>query len=308
MMKLISVIGPTASGKTRLAVRLAAALGREVLSADSRQVYRGMDIGTGKDLDEYVLNGKRIPCHLIDIREPGYRYSVFEYQRDFLKAFRNLESRGVGGVLCGGSGLYVEAAVKGYELREVPRNEALRAQLAGLGLEELTRRLAALKRLHNTTDVDTPQRAVRAIEIELYYRDHPREAFDYPVFDNLYIGLAVSRETRRRRIDGRLRQRLDAGLVDEVRGLLARGVTPDDMFFYGLEYKHVTRYLLGEVSYGDMVQALNTAIHQFAKRQMTWFRGMERRGARIHWVDGEAPFGETAAEAERLCREYLGER
>lgn len=296
-MKLISIIGPTASGKTKLAANIAGLLDREVISADSRQVYRGMDIGTGKDLSEYIVEGRTIPCHLIDIRDAGYRYNVFEYQRDFLEVCADMTFRGKDGVLCGGSGMYVEAVINGYRLHEVPRNEPLRQRLESKSTEELAEGLRSLKSLHNTTDTDHRKRILRAIEIEHYYREHPREEFVYPAPENIYVGMDISRETRRRRIDARLARRLDEGLVEEVQSLLEKGTTVEDMFFYGLEYKYVTLYLTGQYAYETMVKELNTAIHQFAKRQMTWFRGMERKGSKIHWIDAERPFRHQLDEA-----------
>lgn len=293
MYDLLTVIGPTASGKTRLAVHLALALDGEVISADSRQVYRGMDIGTGKDLEEYVVEGRRVSCHLVDIVEAGYKYNVFEYQADFKRVWEDCRQRGVVPVLCGGSGLYVEAVLKGYKLLPVPANEALRASLAGLSLPELAERLATYKKLHNTTEIDTPKRAIRAIEIEEYYRTHPLEVKDFPVLHPLIVGVDVSREVRRERITRRLHERLAHGMVEEVKRLLDAGVKPDDLLYYGLEYKYLTLYLIGKLSYDDMVAQLNVAIHQFAKRQMTWFRGMERRGFQIHWIDAEAPLNEN---------------
>ena len=292
---MITILGPTASGKTAVAVRTAAALGAEIISADSRQIYRGMTVGTGKDLDEYTLDGGQIPYHLIDIRPAGYRYNVFEYQRDFLAAYRDITARGRKVILCGGSGMYVEAVVRGYELREVPPDEALRAELEQRSTDELIAHLASIKRLHNDTDLDTRKRIIRAIEIEHFYRDHPLPERQYPTIDNLYIGIDLPREVRRARITARLRARLAGGLIGEVETLLAGGLTPDDMYFYGLEYKFVTRYLTGQCTRDEMTRDLETAIHQFAKRQMTWFRGMERRGATIHWIDGTAPLDTQVA-------------
>ena len=247
MFNLISVVGPTASGKTALAVRLAAGLGGEVISADSRQIYRGMDIGTGKDLEEYCWEGHRVPYHLIDIAEAGAKYNVFEYQNDFLKVWEDCRKREVFPVLCGGSGLYVEAVLKGYKLLAVPVNEELRASLEGLTLPELTQRLATYKKLHNTTDVDTVKRAVRAIEIEEYYLTHPYEEKDFPELRSLTVGVDVSREVRRERITARLHARLQQGMVEEVKRLLDSGIKPEDLIYYGLEYKYLTLYLTGEL-------------------------------------------------------------
>lgn len=289
---LLAVIGPTASGKTAFAVRLALALGGEVISADSRQVYRGMDIGTGKDLEEYVVEGRQVPCHLVDIVEAGYKYNVFEYQADFLRVWEDCRRRGVVPVLCGGSGLYVEAVLKGYKLLAVPVNEELRASLEGVPLSELAARLATYKKLHNTTEIDTPKRAIRAIEIEEYYRTHPYEEKDFPQLRPLIVGMEVSREVRRERITRRLHERLEQGMVEEVRQLLDSGVAPEDLIYYGLEYKYLTLYLTGKLSYDAMVEQLNVAIHQFAKRQMTWFRKMEREGFEIRWLDAGLPLEE----------------
>lgn len=292
MYDLLAVIGPTASGKTAFAVRLALALGGEVISADSRQVYRGMDIGTGKDLEEYVVEGQQVPCHLVDIVEAGYKYNVFEYQADFLRVWEDCRRRGVVPVLCGGSGLYVEAVLKGYKLLAVPVNEELRASLEGVPLPELAARLATYKKLHNTTEIDTPKRAIRAIEIEEYYRTHPYEEKDFPQLRPLIVGVEVSREVRRERITRRLHERLEQGMVEEVRQLLDSGVAPEDLIYYGLEYKYLTLYLTGKLSYDAMVEQLNVAIHQFAKRQMTWFRKMEREGFEIRWLDAGLPLEE----------------
>ncbi len=292
MFNLLSVIGPTASGKTALAVQLALAFGGEVISADSRQVYRGMDIGTGKDLEEYRVNGKRISCHLIDIVEAGYKYNVFEYQRDFVRVWESCRERKVLPILCGGSGLYVEAVLKGYQLLPVPVNEQLRNSLAGLSLQELAERLARYKKLHNTTEIDTPKRAIRAIEIEEYYQNHPCEKKDFPVIRPLIVGVDVGREVRRDRITRRLHERLNQGMIEEVQRILDSGVKPEDLIYYGLEYKFLTLYLLGDLSYEEMVRQLNVAIHQFAKRQMTWFRKMEREGFKICWLSAEMSLGE----------------
>lgn len=299
MFNLLSIVGPTASGKTLLAVRIAAALGGEVISADSRQVYRGMDIGTGKDLAEYRLGDTRVPYHLIDIVDAGYKYNVFEYQRDFVTAWEDCRKREVVPVLCGGSGLYVEAVLKGYKLLAVPVNEELRQSLAGMELPELAARLSTYKKLHNTTEIDTPKRAVRAIEIEEYYRTHPYEEKDFPQIRPLIVGVDVSREVRRERITKRLHERLQEGMVEEIQGILDRGIPPEDLIYYGLEYKFVTLYLTGQLSYRQMVEQLNVAIHQFAKRQMTWFRKMEREGFDIHWLDAGLTLEEKLAAVQQ---------
>ena len=283
--ELITILGPTASGKTVLAAALAAQLHTEIISADSRQIYRGMDIGTGKDLADYIVNGQSIPYHLIDICEPGYKYNVFQYQHDFFRVFRDIESRGKLPILCGGTSMYIEAVLKGYKLLDVPQNPTLRQSLQGKSLAELEQILASYKVLHNKTDVDSAQRAIRAIEIEEYYRTEAPGRNEYEPINSLIIGVDIDRDTRRAKISQRLRARLAEGMVDEVRQLIDQGVKPDDLIYYGLEYKFVTQYVIGQLSYEEMVTQLEIAIHQFAKRQMTWFRGMERRGSTIHWVN-----------------------
>lgn len=301
MFNLLCVLGPTASGKTALAVRMAAELGGEVISADSRQVYRGMDIGTGKDLEEYDYEGRSIPYHLIDIVDAGYKYNVFEYQQDFVKVWKDCKNRNVFPVLCGGSGLYLEAVLKAYRLLAVPVNEALRKTLENKSLSELSVILSAYKRMHNTTDVDTVKRAVRAIEIEEYYKLHSCIEGEFPEIHPLIVGVDVSREVRRTRIDKRLQERLKNGMVEEVQRLLEQDIAPEDLIYYGLEYKYLTLYLTGQLTYEDMVEKLNIAIHQFAKRQMTWFRKMERQGFSIHWIDGNLPMDEKVM----LVRELM---
>lgn len=283
MKSLIVILGPTASGKTHKAVALAERLGTEIISADSRQIYRGMDIGTGKDLEEY----KGIPYHLIDICPAGYKYNLFEYLRDYEAARDSIVAKGKTPILCGGTGLYVESVLNGLRLPEVPENKVLRAELAGKSLEELTAILERMKKLHNTTDVDTAKRAIRAIEIQQYYHEHPNLKIDttpHPVENALIVGVEIGREERRARISSRLKSRLDSGMVEEVRSILDSGVSPEDLIYYGLEYKFVTNYIIGQSTYDEMVNGLEIAIHQFAKRQMTWFRGMERRGFHIHWL------------------------
>ncbi len=286
---LITILGPTASGKTPLAAALADRLHTEIISGDSRQVYRRMDLGTGKDLVDYVVDGRPVPYHLIDIVEPGYKYNVFEYQRDFLKAYEEITSRGKLPILCGGTGMYIESVLKGYRLLPVPENPELRASLEGKSLEELTRILEGYKKLHNSTDVDTAKRAIRAIEIEEYYKQQPPEYREFPSLKSLIIGVDIDRELRREKITRRLKQRLDEGMVEEVRGLLEEGIPAENLIYYGLEYKFLTQYAIGELTFDEMFHQLETAIHQFAKRQMTWFRGMERRGFKIHWLDATLP-------------------
>ena len=290
---LITVLGPTASGKTRFAVQLADRLGAEIISGDSRQVYRRMDLGTGKDLDDYRIGDRSVPYHLIDIVEPGTKYNVFEYQRDFLEAYNDIHRRGRKAVLCGGTGLYIESVLRAYRLSPVPQNPELRERLADKSLEELTALLATYKSLHNTTDVDTAQRAIRAIEIEEYYRQTPLDRRPFPKIESLTLGVDVSREVRRERISQRLRKRLDEGMCGEVERLLAEGIKPEDLIYYGLEYKYVTLYVMGQITFDEMAQQLEIAIHQFAKRQMTWFRGMERRGTPILWIRLGEDFDET---------------
>lgn len=297
---LIAILGPTASGKTPFAASLAAELHTEIISADSRQIYRGMDIGTGKDLADYTIGDRKIPYHLIDIVEPGYKYNVFEYQRDFLKAYETVKSKGCVPILCGGTGMYLEAVLKGYRLLPVPENSELRARLADKSIEELTEILQGYKTLHNVTDVDTAKRAIRAIEIEEYYRHTAVDERPFPALNSLIIGVDIDRELRREKISRRLRARLDEGMVDEVRRLLDQGLSPDDLIYYGLEYKYLTLYVIGKLTYEEMLSGLETAIHQFAKRQMTWFRGMERRGFTIHWIDARLPMDEKIEVVKQL--------
>lgn len=299
---LITILGPTASGKTTFAANLAARLDSEIISGDSRQVYRRMDIGTGKDLADYEVDGKKIPYHLIDIAEPGYKYNVFEFQRDFLNAYQDIRERGKTPILCGGTGLYIESVLKGYKLLPVPENKELREKLQNCSLAELTEMLKSYKTLHNTTDVDTVKRAIRAIEIEEYYQSQPMEVSAFPQINSVIIGVDIDREERRRKISARLRSRLDEGMVDEVRAILDSGVSPEDMIYYGLEYKYLTNYIIGNLTYEQMVSELEIAIHQFAKRQMTWFRGMERRGLKINWMDASMPMQEKVDWAMELLK------
>lgn len=281
---LLVITGPTASGKTRRAVDVAKVLNGEIISADSRQLYRNMDIGTGKDLCEY----DNIPYHLIDICPAGYKYNLFEYIRDFNIVYDDIKNRNKFPVLCGGTGLYVESVLKGLRLPEVPKNESLREELSGKTLEELTDILSRMKTLHNKTDVDTVKRAIRAIEIQTYYMEHPEEAeltVPSPMENTLVVGVDIDRENRRARITQRLKARIEEGMVEEVRRLIDSGIAPDDLIYYGLEYKFITQYIIGQIDFETMYNELEIAIHQFAKRQMTWFRGMERRGFKIHWLD-----------------------
>lgn len=301
MQKMITILGPTASGKTSLAAALAARIDAEIISADSRQVYRGMTIGTGKDLDDYRQGDRLIPYHLIDICEPGTKYNLFQYQQDFHLIYNDIVARGVRPILCGGTGLYIESVLKGYALSPVPQNQALRDKLADKSLAELTEMLEDLKHrnhsvMHNRTDVDTAQRAIRAIEIETYNLEHPTDNRTLPPIDSVIIGVDINREERRRKITLRLKQRLEEGMVDEIRQLLDRGIAPENLIYYGLEYKFVTEYVIGKTSYEEMFRQLEIAIHQFAKRQMTWFRGMERRGFSIHWIDALDPMDSKVAQ------------
>jgi len=314
MKDLITILGPTASGKTPLAVALARKIDGEIISADSRQVYRRMDIGTGKDLADYSITDEQgrattIPYHLIDICEPGTKYNLFQYQQDFQKAYEDIVRRGKRPILCGGTGLYIEAVLKGYQLSPVPQNPELRHQLEDKSLAELTEMLRELKtkngsEMHNTTDVDTAQRAIRAIEIEMgsmtsrcevrgtRYEDSSADGSDLASRTSIIIGVNIDRELRREKITRRLKARLEEGMVDEVRGLLTEGIPAEDLIYYGLEYKYLTEYIVGRLSYDEMFRQLEIAIHQFAKRQMTWFRGMERRGFKIHWIDATWPMEE----------------
>jgi tRNA dimethylallyltransferase len=301
MQRMITILGPTASGKTPVAAHLAAEIGGEIISADSRQVYRRMDIGTGKDLADYG----EVPYHLIDIREPGTKYNLFQYQQDFFDAYQDIRSRGAVPILCGGTGLYIEAVLKGYKLSPVPQNPELRNSLEGKTLEELTKMLVELKaqngsNMHNKTDVDSCQRAIRAIEIETYNLEHPVPLRELPPVDSILIGIDIDRELRRQKITSRLKSRLDEGMIDEVKRLLDEGIPADDLIYYGLEYKFVTEYLIGKCTYDEMFTRLEIAIHQFAKRQMTWFRGMERRGFKINWIDATLPMEEKMAQIIKI--------
>jgi tRNA dimethylallyltransferase len=289
---ILVVTGPTASGKTSLAVALAGRIGGEIISADSRQVYRGMNLGTGKDYDDYVINGIVVPHHLIDIADPGYKYNVFEYQRDFNKVYTDLKLRKIFPVVCGGSGMYADSIISGYKMVEVPPDSGLRAELEKKSLEELRDILSTYKSLHNITDIDSKKRVIRAIEIEHFNRNRLSKKGIFPKLNPLIIGILFDRDTRRKRISERLMLRLETGMVDEVKQLIDRGVDTDTLIYYGLEYKYITLYLTGSLTYEKMVADLEIAIHQFAKRQMTWFRGMEKRGIVIHWIDGNLPLEE----------------
>ena len=307
MKQMITILGPTASGKTPLAAALAKEIGGEIISADSRQVYRRMDIGTGKDLADY----DGVPYHLIDICEPGTKYNLFQYQQDFFDAYNNIIGKGKTPILCGGTGLYIEAVLKGYKLSPVPQNQELRDRLEGKSLTELTQILMALKEkngsnMHNTTDVDSCQRAIRAIEIETYNIEHPMPLRELPPIPSLIVGVNIDREQRREKITRRLKARLEGGMVDEVKALLDEGIPAEDLIYYGLEYKFVTEYLIGKTTYEEMFQRLEIAIHQFAKRQMTWFRGMERRGFTIHWIEAMQPMEEKVKQIMQLITKNYG--
>jgi len=294
--KLIVILGPTATGKTRLAALLAERINGEIISADSRQVYRGMDLGTGKDYEDYKVGEKSIPYHLVDIVDPGYEYNVFEYQRDFIKAFRDIVSRDRQPILCGGTGMYIEAVLDRYKLVRVPENKELRTKLEGKPHDRLVDELMVMKSLHNVTDIEATDRLIRALEIGYHYKAHPEEETPFPEFESMVFGIVFDRNTIRTRITERLKMRLELGMIDEVRSLLEKGIPPAKLKFYGLEYRYLTQYILREISYEEMFRLLNTAIHQFAKRQMTWFRRMEKKGTKIVWIEGSAP------EAERIGR------
>jgi len=304
---MITILGPTACGKTSTAAALAADINGEIISADSRQVYRGMDIGTGKDLADYIVNGKHIPYHLIDICPPGSKYNLFQYQQDFHKAYDDITQRGVTPILCGGTGLYIESVLRGYKLSPVPQNQELRERLSGKTLEELTLMLEELKKktgscMHNKSDVDTAQRAIRAIEIETYNLEHPTTERELPPVDSVIIGIDIPRDERRRRITARLHERLEKeDMVGEIKGLLEQGIKSEDLIYYGLEYKYITEHVIGKTSYDEMLNGLEIAIHQFAKRQMTWFRGMERRGFTIHWIDAMQPMEDKIKEIKKIA-------
>lgn len=302
---LIVILGPTASGKTTVAVDLCSMINGEVISADSRQVYKKMNIGTGKDLEEYVVNNKPISYHLIDIVEPGYQYNVYEYQTDFYHACNLVRKKGNIPVLCGGSGMYIEAVVEGYKLIQVPINKKLRDQLTLKSMDELKYILSTYKTLHNTTDTENKKRLIRAIEIAEYEDRHHELKTDFPVFNTLLFGIAYDRKTQRQRITERLHQRLRSGMIEEVKQLMDEGITKEQLIYYGLEYKYITLYLTGNMQYDEMVQQLNTAIHQFAKRQMTWFRRMERKGNTIHWIDGHLSLEEKTQEILNHVKSYI---
>ncbi len=300
---LIIILGHTAGAKTSVAAHLAFRINGEIISADSRQVYRNMDLGTGKDYDDYIINGQKINYHLIDIHEPSYKYNVFEFQKDFLNAYNNIIKKQKNPILCGGSGLYIESVIKGYKMLEVPADYELRKKLEKKTIDELIKILSSYKILHNTTDIDTKKRAVRAIEIEKFHFENKEIQRDFPDINSLVIGIKFDRDSRRRRITERLNKRLENGMIEEVENLLKNALKPNDLIYYGLEYKYITLYLTGKLTYDEMLVKLNAAIHQFAKRQMTWFRRMERSGIKIHWLDGYMPMDEKIEKIEELFKE-----
>ncbi|MFP4060333.1 MAG: tRNA (adenosine(37)-N6)-dimethylallyltransferase MiaA [Bacteroidales bacterium] len=299
---LLVILGPTASGKTKLATLIAQRLDGEIISADSRQVYREMDVGTGKDYSDYQVDGTKIPFHLIDIAQPGDKYNVYEYQKDFINVYQKLIERNKLPVLCGGSGMYLDAILNGYRLINVPLNEELRKDLESRPMNELSTMLSSMTNLHNTTDTSSRKRLIRAIEIAVYYQKHPSENGIFPKIHSFVAGVKYERDKRRSMITARLKRRLHDGMIDEAEQLLAKGLSPKDMEWYGLEYKFLSWYLTGKISYEEMFTRLNTAIHQFAKRQMTWFRKMEREGISIHWIDGEIPLEEKASKIITLFK------
>lgn len=296
------VTGPTASGKTALAAAVAHRVGGEIISADSRQVYRGMNLGTGKDYHDYMVDGSAIPFHLIDIVDPGYKYNVFEYQRDFNKVYSDLKRRKIFPVVCGGSGMYADSIISGYKMFEVPPDSGLRVELEKKSMEELKEILLTYKNVHNITDLETKKRVIRAIEIEHSSRNKAKQGIEFPKVKALLTGIIFERDKRRKMITERLKQRLDSGMVDEVKNLIDQGIDTETLIYYGLEYKFITLFLTGKISYSEMVRDLEIAIHQFAKRQMTWFRGMERRGIKIHWIDGMLPIEEKVEKVMVLLK------
>jgi tRNA dimethylallyltransferase len=302
LIDLITILGPTASGKTPFATALAYELDTEIISADSRQVYRLMDIGTGKDLSDYVVEGKKIPYHLIDIAEPGYKYNLFEYKQDFAQTYEQIKQKGKLPILCGGTGLYIEAVLKDYQLLAVPENPKLRKSLEHKTLAELSEILKNYKNLHNSTDIDTAKRAIRAIEIAEYQNRHEVEKTTGLPITSLIIGLDISREERRVKITKRLKERLTQGMIEEVEQIMKNGVPAEDLIYYGLEYKYITNHIIGNLNFDEMTEQLETAIHQFAKRQMTWFRGMEKRGFKIHWIDALLPNNKKVEKVKELLK------
>jgi len=299
---LLTILGPTASGKTSLAAHVASKLGSGVISADSRQVYQGMDIGTGKDFDDYIIDGKPVPLHLVNICKAGEKYNLFEYQKDFNKVFHQFSIQNKIPILCGGSGLYIEAVLRGYDLSSVPVNQTLRNELGLKSDEELIKLLASYKKLHNTTDTKTHKRLIRAIEIEIYQKENLINPIHDHEIHSLIAGIQFERSEQKKRITDRLKFRLENGMIEEVELLLGNGISPESLIYYGLEYKFITQYLIGEIEYDEMFNLLNIAIHQFSKRQMTWFRKMERSGFQIHWLNGILPIEEKVEKILKLMK------
>ncbi len=303
---MVTILGPTATGKTSLAANIAASLDGEIISADSRQVYRGMDLGTGKDYADYIVNGQKIPYHLVDIVDPGYEYNVFEFQQDFLKVLPKIIEKGKLPILCGGTGMYLEAVLSGYKLLTVPENHELRSSLQNKSLEELNIVLHGFRDIHNTTDGTHRERAIRAIEIAAFRKMNLQDHNLMPKIDHRIFGVYFERSVIRGRITTRLKQRLDSGMLDEIKSLIGSGLTPEQLTFYGLEYRYLTDYVTGKIDYNEMFTKLNTAIHQFAKRQMTWFRRMEKKGLNIVWIDGEISLQEKMEVITRKMGEGRG--
>lgn len=305
--KIIVILGPTASGKTKIAAHVAHNMNGEIISADSRQVYKEMNLGTGKDYNDYLVNGEKIPYHLIDIKKPGEKYNVYEYQKNFFEAYNAIANKKKLPIVCGGTGMYIQAVTQGYKLIHVPVNSSLRGALEKKSHDELIDILGSMKKLHNVSDIDTKKRTIRAIEIETYYRDHPKLEIHFPKPIPLFIGIIYKRENERKNITERLKQRLEHGMIEEVKSLFERGLTYDDIVYYGLEYKFIAKYLHNELSRDEMFEKLNTAIHQFAKRQRTWFRKMEREGSVIEWIDGEIPFEEKVKVATEMAQKFISD-
>jgi len=303
--KIIIILGPTASGKTKIAAHVAKNINAEIISADSRQVYRDMNLGTGKDYNDYIVDGAEIQYHLIDIKQPGEKYNVYEYQKDFLQAREHILNRNKIPVVCGGTGMYIQAVTQGYKLIHVPVNDKLRNEMEPKSHDELIEILGSIKKLHNVSDIDTKKRTIRAIEIERYYRDHPETDIEFPNMIPLFIGIRYHRDNERKNITKRLKQRLENGMIEEVESLFDKGLSYEDVVYYGLEYKFIAMYLRNILSRDEMFNKLNTAIHQFAKRQRTWFRKMEREGMNIQWIEGELPFEKKVHRATQAASTFI---
>ena len=297
---LITILGATAGGKTQVATKLASVLNGEIISADSRQIYRGMDIGTGKDIADYIIDDKQINYHLIDIHNAGYKYSVYEFQNDFLESFNEINKKNKTPIMCGGTGMYIESVLKGYKLIQVPDNNDLRNELNNFSLDKLVDKLDSYRTTHNTSDFSNIKRAIRAIEIQEYYKQNPEIDFLFPEINSLIIGIKFDRDSRRKRITERLKARFDEGMLDEAKRLLDSGVSVEDLIYYGLEYKYLAYYLTDKLTYDEMFTQLETSIHRFAKRQMTWFRRMEKNGFKINWLDGYSPLDEKIERIQNL--------